>query len=69
MSCETIVYAPAHPRQFEWPLFSSGHAPRHTFGHRPRAAGVCLEDRQDLLGHKDVAYHIALLVAGLDPAA
>ena len=25
---------------------------KHTFGHRLRAAGVSLEDRQDLLGHK-----------------
>ena len=24
----------------------------HTFGHRLRAAGVCFEDRQDLLGHR-----------------
>ena len=28
------------------------HDLRHTFGHRLRAAGVSLEDRQDLLGHK-----------------
>jgi len=27
------------------------HDLRHTFGHRLRAAGVSLEDRQDLLGH------------------
>ena len=28
------------------------HDMRHTFGRRLRAAGVSLEDRQDLLGHK-----------------
>ena len=28
------------------------HDLRHTFGRRLRAAGVSLEDRQDLLGHK-----------------
>lgn len=28
------------------------HDLRHTFGHRLRAAGVSLEDRKDLLGHK-----------------
>jgi integrase len=28
------------------------HDLRHTFGMRLRAAGVSLEDRQDLLGHK-----------------
>jgi integrase len=28
------------------------HDLKHTFGHRLRAAGVSLEDRQDLLGHK-----------------
>ena len=28
------------------------HDLRHTFGRRLRAAGVCLEDREDLLGHK-----------------
>ena len=28
------------------------HDLRHTFGRRLRAVGVCLEDRQDLLGHK-----------------
>jgi integrase len=28
------------------------HDLRHTFGRRLRAAGVGLEDRQDLLGHK-----------------
>lgn len=28
------------------------HDLKHTFGHRLRAAGVGLEDRQDLLGHK-----------------
>jgi len=27
------------------------HDLRHTFGERLRAAGVSLEDRQDLLGH------------------
>lgn len=29
-----------------------GHDMRHTFGRRLRAAGVSLEDRQDLLGHE-----------------
>ncbi len=28
------------------------HDLKHTFGRRPRAAGVSFEDRQDLLGHK-----------------
>jgi len=28
------------------------HDLKHTFGYRLRAAGVCFEDRQDLLGHK-----------------
>jgi integrase len=28
------------------------HDLKHTFGRRLRAAGVCFEDRQDLLGHK-----------------
>ena len=28
------------------------HDLRHTFGRRLRAAGVSLEDRQDLMGHK-----------------
>jgi site-specific recombinase XerD len=28
------------------------HDLKHTFGRRLRAAGVSLEDRQDLLGHK-----------------
>jgi integrase len=28
------------------------HDLRHTFGHRLRAAGISLEDRQDLLGHR-----------------
>jgi len=28
------------------------HDLRHTFGRRLRAAGVGLEDREDLLGHK-----------------
>jgi integrase len=28
------------------------HDLKHTFGHRLRAAGVSMEDRQDLLGHK-----------------
>ena len=28
------------------------HDLKHTFGRRPRAAGVSLEDRQDLLGHR-----------------
>ena len=28
------------------------HDLRHTFGMRLRAAGVSMEDRQDLLGHK-----------------
>jgi hypothetical protein len=28
------------------------HDLKHTFGPRPRAAGVSFEDRQDLLGHK-----------------
>ena len=28
------------------------HDLKHTFGCRFRAAGVCFEDRQDLLGHK-----------------
>lgn len=28
------------------------HDLKHTFGRRLRAAGVCFEDRQDLLGHR-----------------
>lgn len=28
------------------------HDLKHTFGRRLRAAGMCLEDRQDLLGHR-----------------
>jgi integrase len=28
------------------------HDLKHTFGRRPRAAGVSFEDRQDLLGHR-----------------
>ncbi|MBI5571202.1 MAG: tyrosine-type recombinase/integrase [Desulfomonile tiedjei] len=31
------------------------HDLKHTFGRRLRAAGVCFEDRQDLLGHKSGA--------------
>ena len=30
------------------------HDLKHTFGRRLRAAGVCFEDRQDLLGHRSV---------------
>jgi integrase len=35
------------------------HDLRHTFGRRLRAAGVSLEDRRDLLGHKgpDITTH------------
>ena len=28
------------------------HDLKHTFGRKPRAAGVSFEDRQDLLGHR-----------------
>ena len=38
--------------QWKWERRVRVHDLRHTFGRRLRAAGVSLEDRRDLLGHK-----------------
>jgi integrase len=42
------------------------HDLRHTFGRRLRAAGVSLEDRRDLLGHKgpDITTHYSAAETG-----
>jgi len=42
------------------------HDLRHTFGRRLRAAGVSLEDRRDLLGHKgtDITTHYSAAEVG-----
>ena len=50
------------------------HDLRHTFGRRLRAAGVGLEDRQDLLGHKssrmtDALRCVAFILNVTDPDA
>lgn len=47
------------------------HDLKHTFGHRLRAAGVTLEDRQDLLGHKSdrITHYSAPDIARLVEAA
>ena len=48
------------------------HDLRHTFGHRLRAAGVSLEDREDLLGHKSgrmTTHYSAPELGGLIKAA
>ncbi|WP_251366376.1 hypothetical protein [Coxiella-like endosymbiont of Rhipicephalus sanguineus] len=46
--CEQEVYR----LRWEWDYPTAVHDLKHTFGRRLRAAGVMLEDRQDLLGHK-----------------
>lgn len=48
------------------------HDLKHTFGRRLRAAGVCFEDRQDLLGHKSgriTTHYSAAEIEGLVLAA
>ena len=39
-------------RRARWAKWRSRPRLKHTFGRRLRAAGVSLEDRQDLLGHR-----------------
>lgn len=48
------------------------HDLKHTYGRRLRAAGVCFEDRQDLLGHKSgriTTYHSGAELYNLIDAA
>jgi integrase len=48
------------------------HDLKHTFGRRLRAAGVCFEDRQDLLGHRSgriTTHYSAAELANLVEAA